>query len=244
MSSIFGAISVETPKFAVVKTFADVTGAELRKYAPQVRAEVLYDIAPNNSIMDGLNTPFRSLAGYIFGGNSSRTHGSSEKVAMTAPVVMQTGASSDEGAEAAKSAPSSEAAATGPAEKIAMTAPVVMQTGASADAAGAGGSGCGGKRSMCFIMPSQYKSVADLPAPKDPRVRLYEVPERTFAAIRFRGRMNPAANKAKEAELRAAAAKAGVKLSADPHAVQYCAYNPPWCLPWLATNDILIPALE
>jgi hypothetical protein len=143
--------------------------------------------------------------------------GPSEKIAMTAPVVMQ----------------------AGPSEKIAMTAPVVMQTGEGSTEAAADN-----KRTMCFIMPSQYKSVTDLPEPKDPRVRLYEVPERTFAAIRFRGRMTAAEAKSKEAQLRTVADGDGLKLSPDPKAVQYCAYNPPWCLPWFCTNDILIPVLE
>ncbi|GIL81722.1 hypothetical protein Vretimale_1358 [Volvox reticuliferus] len=217
MTTIFGSVSVETPKYTVVKALDNAIAAELRKYGPQVRAEVLYDVSPNHGIMDGTGTPFRALAGYIFGGNTSRSRGGSEKVAMTAPVVVQT---------TRTGGPSSE--------KIAMTAPVVMQ-----------GSGDGNnKHVMYFIMPSKYKGVADLPVPKDSRVRLFEVPERTFAVIRFNGRMNSALATTKEQELRTAATKEGVKLSDDPHAVQYCSYNPPWCLPWLATNDIMIPVVE
>ncbi|EFJ51339.1 hypothetical protein VOLCADRAFT_57321 [Volvox carteri f. nagariensis] len=225
MSSIFGSITVETPKYSVVKALAGASGAELRKYCPQVRAEVLYDIAPNHGIMDGLNAPFRALAGRVCK-RAVPCLLQSAQVAMTAPVVMQTGATE------------------GPSEKIAMTAPVVMQTGTTEAAGASEGPAGGNKRVMSFIMPSQYKSVVDLPAPKDPRVRLFEVPERTFAAIRFHGRMTQAVAKVKEQELRAAAAKADVKLSDEPHAVQYCAYNPPWCLPWFATNDILIPVAE
>ncbi|KXZ49458.1 hypothetical protein GPECTOR_21g684 [Gonium pectorale] len=229
MSTIFGAISVETPKFSVIKAL-NLAGAEVRKYPAQVRAEVTYDIAPEASIADGLNTPFRALAGFIFGGNTSRAGGASEKVAMTAPVVMQTGA----------------------AEKIAMTAPVVMHTspadasaGAATDTASAADTtAASGKRVMAFIMPSKYKTVDELPTPKDERVKLTEVPERTFAALRFRGVMTRDVVDARTAELRAAAEREGLKLSVDPSLVQYCAYNPPWCLPWLRTNDILIPVAE
>ncbi|GLI61213.1 hypothetical protein VaNZ11_003480 [Volvox africanus] len=227
MATVFGNISVETPKFTVVQSLGSSNAVEVRKYGPQVRAEVLYDVSPNHSVMDGTGTPFRALAGYIFGGNTARTRGGSEKVDMTAPVVVQTtppgGASS---------------------EKIAMTAPVVMQAGTGAGAAADGNSDGGNKHVMNFIMPSKYKSIADLPVPKDSRVRLFEVPERTFAVIRFNGRMNAALAKTKEQELRTAAAEEGVKLSDNPHAVQYCSYNPPWCLPWLATNDIMIPVIE
>ena len=137
---------------------------------------------------------------------------------MTAPVVLQ----------------------TGPSQKIAMTAPVVLQTGSASGAAG----GDGSKRVMCFIMPSKYQTIADLPEPKDSRVTLLEVPERTYVAVTFRGMMSQAVASTREAELRAAAKNEGLELSADPHAVQYCSYNPPWCLPWLRTNDILIPVAE
>lgn len=65
MSSIFGGISVETPKFEVIKVLANTTGADVRKYAPQVRAEVFFPCPPSGSIMDGLNTPFRALAGMV-----------------------------------------------------------------------------------------------------------------------------------------------------------------------------------
>ncbi|GFR49875.1 hypothetical protein Agub_g11979 [Astrephomene gubernaculifera] len=251
MSTIFGGISVETPKFTVLKQFAGVKGAELRKYAPQVRAEVLYDSAPNDAIMNNLNSPFRVLAGYIFGGNTSRTGEASEKVEMTAPVVMQKGAADS--------------------QKIAMTAPVVMQTGPtptpttstspatapSPDAASSTPSPASGsdpnpppapapgtQRVMSFIMPSKYSSVADLPLPKDARVKLIEVPERSYAAVTFRGSMSQQVAASREAELRSAAEREGVRLSDDPNAVQYCSYNPPWCLPWLRTNDILIPVAE
>ncbi|KAG2443908.1 hypothetical protein HXX76_002248 [Chlamydomonas incerta] len=218
MSSIFGSITVETPKYTVLKTLGS-GGAELRKYAPQVRAEVTYDMPETAPIMDGLNNPFRSLAGFIFGNNTARLGAGNEKVAMTAPVVMQQPAA---------------------AEKIAMTAPVVMQQPAGAEGGEAGAK----TRVMAFIMPSQYHSPEDLPAPKDPRVRLVAVPERTFAALTFRGGMNAAVAARREAELRAAAAAEGVALVQDKGHVQFGAFNPPWCLPWLKTNEVLIPVAE
>ncbi|KAG2499054.1 hypothetical protein HYH03_003239 [Edaphochlamys debaryana] len=212
MASLLGYIQVEVPKFAVLKTLEGC--GEVRKYGPQIRAVVEYDVAPDAPIMDGLNNPFRSLAGYIFGKNQKRAGDSNEKVAMTAPVVMQ-------------KAPA--------AEKIAMTAPVVMQAGEGAEAH---------KRTMSFIMPSQYAKVEDLPLPKDAKVTLVEVPERTYAGLTFRGTMTPALAAAKEQELRQAAERSSVKLSQDPAAVQYGAFNPPWCLPWLKTNEVLIPVAE
>ncbi len=59
--------------------------------------------------------------------------------------------------------------------------------------------------------------------------------------MRFRGYMSDTVAQRQERELREAAQKEGVALSADPRDVQYCAFNPPWCLPWLKTNEVLIP---
>ena len=89
--------------------------------------------------------------------------------------------------------------------------------------------------------PSTAPQIADLPAPKDGNVKLVEVPATTYAAIRFRGTMTDAVAKEREGQLRVACAKESIALSADPAAVQWCAYNPPWTLPWLRTNDVLIP---
>lgn len=80
--------STETPAYSVIRRDGAV---ELRQYAPRITANV----AVTGPRLLAINTGFRILAGYIFGGNQSRA-----KVAMTSPV--------------AQAAP----------EKIAMTSPV------------------------------------------------------------------------------------------------------------------------
>ena len=151
------------------------------------------------------------LAGYIFGKNIKG--GKSEPVAMTAPVLMSasTGAKKEAGSES-----------------VAMTAPVLMSSSSSQT------------MRMSFIMPSQYKSLSDLPTPKDPRVKLTEIPEEAYAVIRFTT-FSDAAFKSEEAKLRALAEKQGVVLSKDPTRVKMAGYNPPWCLPWLRTTEVMIP---
>ncbi len=65
-----------------------------------------------------------------------------------------------------------------------------------------------------------------------------------MAVTTFSGRFSAARAdffKAKEAELRKAAAADGIQLSQDPQEVKLAGYNPPWCLPWLRTNEIMIP---
>jgi len=79
MASIFGAISVETPKYNLIKRLA--ARIEIRHYERQIRAEV--EVPSQGSLLDGLNQPFGMLAGYIFGGNTRK-----QSIAMTAPVIQ------------------------------------------------------------------------------------------------------------------------------------------------------------
>lgn len=100
MGTIFGKISVETPKYDVVKSAPDY---EIRKYSPAVAAEVTYDPSQFKGDKDG---GFMVLANYIGAlGNPQNTK--PEKIAMTAPVITK--------------------AAGGESEAIAMTAPVVTK---------------------------------------------------------------------------------------------------------------------
>ncbi|KAK7349936.1 hypothetical protein VNO77_07843 [Canavalia gladiata] len=97
MGLIFGKITVETPKYEVIKSTSDY---EIRKYGPSVVAEVTYDPSDFKGNKDG---GFTLLANYIGAlGNPQNTK--PEKIAMTAPVITK-----DSG------------------EKIAMTAPVVTK---------------------------------------------------------------------------------------------------------------------
>ncbi|KAL5550333.1 hypothetical protein UlMin_000509 [Ulmus minor] len=102
MGMIFGKISVETPKYQVIKSTEDY---EIRKYEPSVIAQFTYDPSQFKGDKDG---GFQLLANYIGAlGNPQNTK--PEKIAMTAPVITKTEESSS--------------------EKIAMTAPVVTKSG-------------------------------------------------------------------------------------------------------------------
>ncbi len=70
---------VERQKYQLIK---DINGIEIRFYPQAVMATVS---TTGSSYMAGNNNHFRTLAGYIFGGNKS-----SQKIAMTAPVHMLT----------------------------------------------------------------------------------------------------------------------------------------------------------
>ncbi|TPX35447.1 hypothetical protein SmJEL517_g02184 [Synchytrium microbalum] len=88
----------------------------------------------------------------------------------------------------------------GEKEVISMTAPVLMD---SADKE---------SRSMSFIMPSKYRTTADLPKPLDPRVVLEDVGETTMAAVTFSGMMNEDKCKQLESKLREDCKKDGIVL--------------------------------
>lgn len=82
--------STETPSYSV---HSSTDGVEVRSYDPRITAEV----SVTGARLMAINSGFRILAGYIFGGNQARA-----KVAMTSPVAQA------------------------PAQKIDMTSPVTQ----------------------------------------------------------------------------------------------------------------------
>jgi hypothetical protein len=81
ISSMFGAIDVETPSYTVV-TKRDKY--EVRRYAPQLWAQVEYQVDPSADFSDKTSVGFESLFQYIVGRNQKQV-----KIPMTAPVIMQ-----------------------------------------------------------------------------------------------------------------------------------------------------------
>mgnify|MGYP001820205752 CR=1 FL=1 len=134
-----------------------------------------------------------------------------ERIAMTAPVVQQ--------AEATYA-------------RIAMTAPVTQQA--------VDGSGQNGNRkagwAVRFIMPSVY-SLSDLPAPAGDDVKLYELPPRRMAAIRFNGRTTDRLIAKQEQRLLGWMQQHRLKPAAAP---VYAYYNDPFTPGFLRRNEVLI----
>lgn len=108
-------------------------------------------------------------------------------------------------------------------QSIAMTAPVQETMG-------------GSDGEMAFTMPSEY-ALEDLPTPEDERVSLRPVPERTMAVIVFSGRASDAKAEKKWLELSTALSDEGIETAGGPMLNQY---NPPWTLPFLRRNEIMI----
>ncbi len=71
---------VEQHKYTVVKKYKEF---EVRQYETAIFSSVKI---PNDTYKESANQGFRTLAGYIFGGNDKN-----EKIAMTSPVAMELG---------------------------------------------------------------------------------------------------------------------------------------------------------
>ncbi|KAF0918463.1 hypothetical protein E2562_024245 [Oryza meyeriana var. granulata] len=216
MGMVLGKITVETPKHEVVHSGA---GYEVRKYPPCVAAEVTYDPAEMKGDRDG---GFTILANYI-GALGRPQNTRPEKIDMTAPVIT-----SGEPESIAMTAPVITKA--GEPEPVAMTAPVITADG--------GGQAAGGKMTMQFLLPSKYSKVEEAPRPTDERVVLREVGEREYGVVRFSGLTGDKVVKEKAEWLKAALEKDGFTVK-GPFVL--ARYNPPFTLPPLRTNEVMIP---
>jgi hypothetical protein len=115
-------------------------------------------------------------------------------------------------------------------EKIAMTAPVTQQA--------ADNDGKGWK--VRFIMPAEY-TLETLPKPKNPEVYIKAIPETRFAVITFSGIGSDERLKKETETLRAYISNNHYKEASRP---SYAFYNPPWTLPFLRRNEVMIQIEE
>lgn len=123
------------------------------------------------------------------------------------------------------------------AEKIAMTAPVTTVPEKIAMTAPVATQAEGTGYRMHFVMPSRY-TMATLPRPKDERVKLREVPAQRMAVVRFSGLSGEGKVKDKTAELLAWVRAEGLEPAGEP---QLARYDPPWTLPFLRRNEVMVP---
>lgn len=108
-------------------------------------------------------------------------------------------------------------------EKIAMTAPVSQQAE-------------GDNWKVHFVMPSSY-NIETLPKPNNPLVKIKAIEGKRFAAIRFSGIAGEENLKRNTEELQKFIANNGLKSQSVP---TYAFFNPPWTLPFLRRNEVMI----
>jgi len=111
-------------------------------------------------------------------------------------------------------------------EKIAMTVPVIAE-------------GKGDQKTWLiqFVMPKQY-TMDTLPKPNNPQVKLMPIGPQKLAVIRFTGFVGDDKVQEKTAELMAWIKSRNALQLGNPRLARY---NPPWSIPWMRRNEILIP---
>lgn len=130
-------------------------------------------------------------------------------------------------------------------EKISMTVPVGIETVQSAKIAmtvpvgieASQGSAKGVNQWVfSFVMPSEY-TMATLPKPLNPLVTIRELPAQRRAAITFSGFYNEAKVLEKTKALEEWIKSKQLQAIGSP---QFARYNPPWSIPFMRRNEILI----
>ncbi|MDN3453494.1 MULTISPECIES: heme-binding protein [unclassified Psychrobacter] len=108
-------------------------------------------------------------------------------------------------------------------QKIAMTAPVSMQQD-------------NGKWRVQFTMPSQY-TMQTLPKPNNPNVEIIEVPAQTYGVIKFSWLAGEEKVATKTEALQTWMQNQNLTPTGEPELARY---NPPWTLPFMRRNEVMI----
>jgi hypothetical protein len=108
-------------------------------------------------------------------------------------------------------------------EKISMTVPVSMERK-------------GEQWRVHFVLPSQ-NTLDTVPKPNNSAVKLREIPARNYAVIRFSGLTGESKIAKKTIKLLSWLETKGITPVGKPELARY---NPPWVLPFLRRNEIMI----
>ena len=104
-------------------------------------------------------------------------------------------------------------------EQIGMTAPVVTH-----------------RDKMSFIMPKRY-SMESLPKPINAQIEIDQVQRYKVAVIRFSGFNSPKKMDEEAEKLFRALKSNGIEIEGEPFLMRY---NPPWTLPFLRRNEVVV----
>ena len=121
-------------------------------------------------------------------------------------------------------------------QTIEMTAPVLIKPHSGSDPSRTlAGEGIGAW-SIAFVLP-QGLTAATAPRPQDARITVEDIEARRIASIVFRGRLND-----QTAGVHRQALAAWLASRALSHAGDWrlAGYNPPWTLPFLRRNEVLV----
>ncbi len=129
-----------------------------------------------------------------------------DKIAMTSPVTQRDNTQSS-GRDG---------------EKIAMTSPVAQQEAVEGSL-------------VTFVMPAKY-TMETLPAPRNDRITLREIPAKRVAAVRFSGRADDSDLAKQEAKLRTFLAENDMTPTSP---ASYAFYDAPWVPAPMRRNEVM-----
>jgi hypothetical protein len=232
---------VKSPEYTVEKKEDKF---EIRRYPDYILAQVDVSAEFDEAISIG----FSILAHYIFGGNKKKSSIpmttpvtdetlSSEKIAMTAPVIQEEVGKSE---KIAMTAPVTEEAVEKP-EKIPMAAPVIQEEVGKSEkiamTAPVTEEEAGEKvYRISFTMPANY-TLETLPEPEDRRIKFKEVENQRTAVLRFSGRVKEKLAREKIQELKNWLQKNDIKPKSGFIVAQY---NNPAVPGFLRKNEIIV----
>ncbi len=129
--------------------------------------------------------------------------------------------------------------------KISMTAPVTGLRGA--DSAGAdiamtapvSGQAIGPGWAFSFVLPEGY-TLDNSPRPSDAEIELKRIPAQRMAVVRYSGLRSKSSFEENTERLRAWLAEQSLQAVSEP---MYAGYDPPWTLPFLRRNEVLLGLL-
>lgn len=123
-------------------------------------------------------------------------------------------------------------------QKVAMTAPVTQQASSEkiAMTAPVTQTGDGKIWLVRFVMPSNY-TMETLPKPNNPEVRLKQLPSSRYVVVRFSGMAGSESLKERNAVLESFISRNHLQAISQP---TYAFFNPPWTLPFLRRNEVMI----
>ena len=126
-------------------------------------------------------------------------------------------------------------------EKISMTAPVAIEEQANKGAkiamtAPVNIESTAGQWTVSFVMPSEY-TLENIPKPLNAKVQLRQIPAVKRAVIQFSGFYNSEKVSNKTLELEEWMKTRNLQATGVP---KFARYNPPWTLPFMRRNEVMI----
>ncbi|MEM6974223.1 MAG: heme-binding protein [Pseudomonadota bacterium] len=221
--SVLGAPAAEEPPFTLISEEGDF---EIREYPAIAVVQTTVTEADRD---EATGIGFRRLFRYISGGNVPVGGGDGAEIAMTAPVIVDDAASGEEIAMTAPVLVSPESEGSGAAEgaEIAMTAPVLVDPS---------GEGQGEGWTIVFVLPDDM-TADTAPRPTDPTVEISTIAPRRVAVYRFAGFLSEGNVADGEAALAGWMSSKGLSHRGDWTSA---GYNPPWTLPWMRRNEVMV----